>query len=162
MLWEKVWEQYSENHLRFWGKSAKILLYVYGAGEFISFCLRNYGRRTWLWQTEMRQLLSARLGSARQEHSAVFSACQVLFHTIYNEPIAGDRAHCALASAFAFAGRVVVWYWSPNHDRQIYLFRLNLLSSPAYPLSEKVKIADRIIWEEWKWRKNYLQSYSAL
>ena len=25
---------------------------------------------------------SARLGSARQEHSAVFSACQVLFHTI--------------------------------------------------------------------------------
>ena len=42
------------------------------------------------------------IGSARQEHSAVFSACQVLFHTIYNEPVAGDRAHCALASAFAF------------------------------------------------------------
>lgn len=41
----------------------------------------------------------ARLGSARQ-CSAVFSACQVLFHTIYNESIAGDRAHCALASAF--------------------------------------------------------------
>ena len=41
-----------------------------------------------------------RLGSARQEHSAVFSACQVLFHTIYNEPVAGDRAHYALASAF--------------------------------------------------------------
>ena len=37
-----------------------------------------------------------------------FPACQVLFHTIYNEPVAGDRAHCALASAFAFAGRVVV------------------------------------------------------
>lgn len=34
------------------------------------------------------------------EHSAVFSACQVLFHTIYNKPIAGDRAHYALASAF--------------------------------------------------------------
>ena len=34
------------------------------------------------------------------EHSAVFSACQVLFHTIYNEPIAGDGAHYALASAF--------------------------------------------------------------
>ena len=47
-------------------------------------------------------------GTAGQEHSAVFSACQVLFHTIYNEPVAGDRAHCALASAFAFAGRVVV------------------------------------------------------
>ena len=40
------------------------------------------------------------LGLAWQEHSAVFSACQVLFHTIYNEPIAGDRAHYALASAF--------------------------------------------------------------
>ena len=38
-------------------------------------------------------------GSARQEHSAVFSACQVLFHTIYNEPVAGDRVHYALASA---------------------------------------------------------------
>ena len=54
---------------------------------------------------EMRRLLSARLGSARlgsarQEHSAVFSACQVLFHTIYNEPVAGDRAYYALASAF--------------------------------------------------------------
>ena len=35
------------------------------------------------------RLGSARLGSARQEHSAVFSACQVLFHTIYNEPVAG-------------------------------------------------------------------------
>ena len=46
------------------------------------------------------RLGSARLGSARQEHSAVFSACQVLFHTIYNEPVAGDRAHYALASAF--------------------------------------------------------------
>ena len=40
------------------------------------------------------------VGSDGQEHSAVFSACQVLFHTIYNEPVAGDRAHYALASAF--------------------------------------------------------------
>ena len=40
------------------------------------------------------------VASARQEHSAVFSACQVLFHTICNEPVAGDRAHYALASAF--------------------------------------------------------------
>lgn len=40
------------------------------------------------------------VGWAGLEHSAVFSACQVLFHTIYNEPIAGDRAHYALASAF--------------------------------------------------------------
>ena len=48
------------------------------------------------------------VSSDRQEHSAVFSACQVLFHTIYNEPVAGDRAHYALTSAFAFAGRMVV------------------------------------------------------
>ena len=40
------------------------------------------------------------VGWAGLEHSAVFSACQVLVHTIYNEPIAGDRAHYALASAF--------------------------------------------------------------
>ena len=40
------------------------------------------------------------VGSTPQEHSAVFSACQVLFYTIYNEPVAGDRAHYALASAF--------------------------------------------------------------
>ena len=41
-----------------------------------------------------------RLGSARQEHSAVFSVCQVLFHTIYNEPVAEDMEHYALSSAF--------------------------------------------------------------
>ena len=46
------------------------------------------------------RLDSTRLDSTRQEHSAVFSACQVLFHTIYNEPAAGDRVHYALASAF--------------------------------------------------------------
>ena len=40
------------------------------------------------------------VGSARQEHSAAFSALQVLFHTIFNEPVAGDRAQYALASAF--------------------------------------------------------------
>ena len=40
------------------------------------------------------------VSSARQEHSAVFSACQVLFHTICNESVAGDRVHYALASAF--------------------------------------------------------------
>ena len=40
------------------------------------------------------------VSSARQEHSAVFSACQVLFHTICNESVAGDRVHYVLASAF--------------------------------------------------------------
>ena len=66
-----------------------------GSGNSYPFALEimegglDYGKR------KCRQLLSA-----RQEHSAVFSACQVLFHTIYNEPVAGDRAHYALASAF--------------------------------------------------------------
>ena len=48
------------------------------------------------------RLGSARLGSARlgSAYSAVFSVCQVLFHTIYNEPVAGDRAYYALASVF--------------------------------------------------------------
>ena len=45
---------------------------------------------------------SVRFGSVRFGRSITpfFSACQVLFHTIYNEPVAGDRAHYALASAF--------------------------------------------------------------
>ena len=43
---------------------------------------------------------SVRFGSARKEHSAVFLVCQVLFHRIYNEPVAGDRGYYALASAF--------------------------------------------------------------
>ena len=43
---------------------------------------------------------TARHGTARHERSAVFSVCQVLFHRIYNEPVAGDRVHYALASAF--------------------------------------------------------------
>ena len=42
------------------------------------------------------------IGSARLGRSIApfFSACQVLFHTIYNEPVARDRAHYVLASAF--------------------------------------------------------------
>ena len=66
-----------------------------GQGNSYPFALEimegglDYGKRKY------RQLLSA-----RQEHSAVFSACQVLFHTINNEPDAGDRAYYALASAF--------------------------------------------------------------
>ena len=40
------------------------------------------------------------VGSSRQEHSAVFSVCQVLFYTIYIKPVAGDRAHYALSPVF--------------------------------------------------------------
>ena len=61
-----------------------------GWGIYILFNLEimegglDYGKR------KCRQSLSA-----RQWYSAVFSACQILFHTIYNEPVAGDRAHYA-------------------------------------------------------------------
>ena len=65
-----------------WGNSYPFALEIMEGGL-------DYGKRKW------DELLSA-----RQEHSAVFSACQILFHTIYNEPVAGDRAHYALASAF--------------------------------------------------------------
>ena len=68
-----------------WGNSYPFALEIMEGGL-------DYGKR--------KCVNYCRLGSARQEHSAVFSACQVLFHTIYNEPVAGDRAHYALASAF--------------------------------------------------------------
>ena len=45
------------------------------------------------------------VSSARQEHSAVFLACQVLFHTINNESVAGDSAHYSLDSAFCVCRR---------------------------------------------------------
>ena len=35
-----------------------------------------------------------------RDMDAVFLVCQVLFHRIYNEPVAGDRVYYALASAF--------------------------------------------------------------
>ncbi len=40
------------------------------------------------------------VGSARQEHCAVFSACKSYFIQFINESVAGDRAHHALTSAF--------------------------------------------------------------
>ena len=79
-----------------------------GKGELYLLCIQtvggglDYGKRKC---DNYCRLGSARLGSARQEHSAVFSACQVLFHTIYNEPVAGDRVHYALASAFCVCRR---------------------------------------------------------
>ncbi len=48
------------------------------------------------------------VGSDGQEHSAVFSVCQVLFHTIYNEPVAETGHIMPWLRLFAFAGRMVV------------------------------------------------------
>jgi hypothetical protein len=47
---------------------------------------------------------SVRFGSVRFGRSITpfFSACQVLFHTTYSEPVAKDRAHYALALALVF------------------------------------------------------------
>ena len=46
---------------------------------------------------------SARLGSARQEHSTLFSVCQVVSHKNFKNIIAGDRGICAQPSAFLYA-----------------------------------------------------------
>ena len=73
-----------------WGNSYPFALEIMEGGL-------DYGKRKC---DNYCRLGSAWIGLDRQEHSAVFSACQVLFHTIYNEPVAGDRAHYALASAF--------------------------------------------------------------
>ena len=70
-----------------------ILLHIWEWGIYILFALEimegglDYGKRKCD-------------NYCRLEHSAVFSACQVLFHTIYNEPVAEDMEHYALSSAF--------------------------------------------------------------
>ena len=43
---------------------------------------------------------SVRFGSVRQEHSALFSVCQVISHKNFRKFIAEDRVNCALPSAF--------------------------------------------------------------
>jgi hypothetical protein len=45
---------------------------------------------------------SVRFGSVRQEHSAIFSVCQVISHKKFRKFIAGDGANCALPSAFLY------------------------------------------------------------
>ena len=86
--------QYFECYLWFYGESAIIFMYICEERD----C---YSSLTKITEGGLDNVVQRREnGSARQEHSAVFSSCQVLFNTIYNEPIAGDRAHYALASAF--------------------------------------------------------------
>ena len=45
---------------------------------------------------------SVRFGSVRQEHSALFSVCQVISHKNFRKFIAGAGANCALPSAFLY------------------------------------------------------------
>ena len=54
---------------------------------------------------------SVRFGSVRQEHSALFSVCQVLSHNNFKNIVAGDGGICALPSAFlyTFKGGDVIW-----------------------------------------------------
>ena len=47
-------------------------------------------------------------GSARQEHSAVFSACQVFIHIIYNKPATEAGRIMPWLRFFAFTGKAVV------------------------------------------------------
>ena len=42
------------------------------------------------------------IGSVRQEHSALYFACQVISHKKFRKFIAGDGANCALPSAFLY------------------------------------------------------------
>ena len=78
------------------GKICYDTIVYMGWGIYILFALEimegglDYGKRK----------CTIIVGLARQEHSAVFSVCQVLFHTIYNEPVAEDMEHYALSSAF--------------------------------------------------------------
>ena len=85
------------------------------------------------------RLGSARLGSARLGRSIApfFQRVKSYFIQFITNQLPETGRIMPWLRLFAFAGRMVVWYWSPNHDRQIDLFRLNLLSSPACPLSEE-------------------------
>ena len=48
------------------------------------------------------------VGSARQEHDAVFSVCQFLFHTIYNDRLPETGLIMPWLRLFAFAERAVI------------------------------------------------------
>ena len=154
MLWEKdesnilktTWD-FGENLLKYfcismgWGNSYPFALEIMEGGL-------DYGKR--------KCDNYCRLGSAWIGRSIApfFQRVKSYFIQFITNQLPETGRIMPWLRLFAFAGRMVVWYWSPNHDRQIELFRLNLLSSPACPLSEE-EIADRIILEEWKWRRNF-------
>lgn len=48
------------------------------------------------------------VGSDGQEHSAVFSVCQVLFHRIHNKPATEAGRTMPWLRLFAFTGKAVV------------------------------------------------------
>ena len=48
------------------------------------------------------------VGSARQEHSAVFSVRQVFIHRIYNKPVTEAGRIMPWLRFFAFTGKAVV------------------------------------------------------
>ena len=89
---------------------------------------------------QRRENGSARLGSARLGRSIApfFQRVKSYIIQFITNQLPETGRIMPWLRLFAFVGRMVVWYWSPNHDRQINLFRLNLLSSPACPLSEEV------------------------
>ena len=127
----KRWEQYSENYLRFRKKSATIPLYIYG-GRGIHILLP--------WKLRKEDLTMINRNATIIPDSGItpfFQCVKSYFIQFITNQLPETGRIMPWLRLFAFAGRMVVWYWSPNHDRQINLFRLNLLSSPACPLSEE-------------------------
>ena len=64
-----------------------------------------------LWEEELPMAngnATIIVGSARQEHDAVFSVCQFLFHTIYNDRLPETGLIMPWLRLFAFAERAVI------------------------------------------------------
>ena len=147
MLWEKdesnilktTWD-FGENLLKYfcismrqWNSYPFALEIMEGGLDYGKRKCDNYCR------LGSARLGSARLGSARLGRSIApfFQRVKSYFIQFITNQLPETGRIMPWLRLFAFAGRMVVWYWSPNHDRQINIFRLNLLSSPACPLSEE-------------------------
>ena len=96
---------YSENYLRFREKSAIILLFIYGAGIYVLFALEIMEGGLDLWQTEMRQLLSARLG---RSIAPFFQRVKSYFIQFITNQLPETGRIMPWLRLFAFAGRMVV------------------------------------------------------
>ena len=125
------WEQYSENYLRFWIKSVIILLYIYWELGVISFLHWK------LWRENLTMANGNSTIIFVSNIAAFFQRVKSYFIQFITNKLPETGLIVPWLRFFAFTGKVVVWYWSPNNDRQIDLFRLNLLSSPACSLSEE-------------------------
>ena len=98
-----------EKYLRFSINSAIILPYIYGEAGLLSLKITEGGLDDVKRKCDTCcRLGSARLGSARQEHSAVFSVRQVLIYIIHNKPATEAGRIMPWLRFFAFTGKAVV------------------------------------------------------